>query len=143
MNCFWESDLGPICRIFHVTPFNVGNVATIVRDSLKLHYPGFHLGGWRKSPVNCILSQLEIEGGHTPCQQEVGAGKNSIFGVERPPLTQKCAVARKTFLCSVLLDLPKERRAEHKCRFSRLVSSWAPKIIPIKPHLKNFRFPGV
>lgn len=28
----------------------------------KLHYSGFHSGGLKKSPMNCILSQLEIEG---------------------------------------------------------------------------------
>lgn len=42
MNCFLESDLGLICRIFHLTPLNPGNVPAIVTDSLKLHCPGFH-----------------------------------------------------------------------------------------------------
>lgn len=62
MNCFLESDLGLICRIFHLTPLNTGNIPAIVTDSFKLHYPGFQFGGLKKSLMNCILSQLEIEG---------------------------------------------------------------------------------
>lgn len=62
MNCFLESELGLICRNFHLTPLNTGTIPAIVTDSFKLHYPGFQFGGLKKNLMNCILSQLEIEG---------------------------------------------------------------------------------
>ena len=47
-----------------LTALNTGNIPTIVTDFFfKLHYPGFHFGGLKKkSLMNRILSQLEIEG---------------------------------------------------------------------------------
>ena len=48
-----------------LTALNTGSIPTIVTDFFfKFHYPGFHFGGLKKkkSLMNRILSQLEIEG---------------------------------------------------------------------------------
>lgn len=65
-------------------------------------------------------------------------GKISIFGVERPPLTQKCVVGCKPFLCSVLLDLPKEWR---NAETAKSADSLPPRLYDntSSPCLKDFR----
>lgn len=111
-----------------------GSVPATVTDSFQAVCPGFHLGALKKKkkkpyelqPFTVRNSRL-----HTSCQQEVGFGKNSIFGIERPPLTQKCAAGWKMFLCSVLLDLLKEWRNVEECDLSRTVSSQGSKMTHI------------
>ena len=79
-----------------LTALNTGSIPTIVTDFFfKFHYPGFHFGGLKKKKKSDESHPFTVRNRrvHTSCQQEVEVGKNSIFGVERPPLTQKCVVS--------------------------------------------------
>lgn len=96
----------------------------------------------KKSSMNRILSQLEIQGFTLLVSRKWRLRRVLFLELKGHLWPRNCVVGWKTFLCSVLLDLPKEWR-NVRVQLQQTCFLLGPEDDPYSWHLKNFIFSSV